>query len=110
MFYALLKWNTSTWDEIHMAVAASQFLAIFYVKQPDGQQVVQSNKDVIQMPTLAVCNRNLKPSICSEFTQNKAAEIGMPQGFLDFARQGILENDESNYVFTYSGFNGMYVA
>ena len=31
----------------------------------------------------------------------------MPQGFLDFlARQGILENtDESNYVFTYSGFS-----
>ena len=118
-----------TGGTMHMAAAASSAatiagIAIFYVKQPDGQQVVQPNKDVIQMPTLGAFARlsKLPPEAIdlfrSVFTQkedddkgkisaSEAAEIGMPQGFLDFlARQGILENtDESNYVFTYSGFS-----
>ena len=65
MFYALLKWNTSTWESqgvrciwrFASSAATIAGVAIFYVKQPDGQQVVQPNKDVIQMPTLGAFAR-----------------------------------------------------
>ena len=51
-----------TGGTMHMAAAASSAatiagVPIFYVKQPDGEQVVQPNKDVIEMSTLGAYTR-----------------------------------------------------
>tara|TARA_Y100000766_G_scaffold23930_1_gene16588 strand:+ start:4207 stop:4941 length:735 start_codon:yes stop_codon:yes gene_type:complete len=118
-----------TGGTMHMAAAASSAatiagVPIFYVKQPDGEQVVQPNKDVIEMSTLGAYTRlsklpaealDLFRSVFTlkeddekgKISASEAANIGMPQGFLDYlTRQRVLEKtDESNYVFTYSGFS-----
>lgn len=118
-----------TGGTMHMAAAASSAatiagVPIFYVKQPDGEQVVQPNKDVIELSTLGAYTRmsKLPPEALDLFrsvftlkeddekgriSASEAANIGMPQGFLDYlTRQRVLEKtDESNYVFTYSGFS-----
>ena len=112
-----------------MAAAASSAATIagvpvFYVKQPEGGQVVQPNKDVIEMPTLGAFNGLSKLPIealelfRSVFTQKEGDEkgyitvsevegIGMPKIVLDYlTRQRMLEKkDSSTYRFTYSGFS-----
>ena len=45
-----------TGGTMHMGIATSvatvQGMQVFYVKQPDGDQVVQPNKDVLLMPNI----------------------------------------------------------
>ena len=118
-----------TGGTMHMAAAASTAATIasvpvFYVKQPEGGQVVQPNKDVIEMPTLGAFSGLSKLPIealelfRSVFTQKEGDEkgyitvsevegIGMPKIVLDYlTRQRMLEKkDSSTYKFTYSGFS-----
>ena len=118
-----------TGGTMHMAAAASSAATIagvpvFYVKQPEGGQVVQPNKDVIEMPTLGAFSRLSKLPIealelfRSVFTQKEGDEkglisvseavgIGMPKTFPDYlTKQRMLEKiDSSKYKFTYSGFS-----
>ena len=114
--YMGITGNFDAYSSCASSAATIAGVAIFYVKQLDGQQVVQPNKDVIQMPTLGafarLINSHPKPSICSDLylrkktirgkiSASEAAEIGMPQVSWFLTRQDILENtDESNYVFT----------
>ena len=118
-----------TGGTMHMAAAAASAaniagVPVFYVKQPDGEQVVQPNKDVIEMPTLGTFSKlsglpvealELFRSVFTEkegeekgnITVREAEGIGMPKNFLDYlTKQRMLENtDSSTYKFTYSGFS-----
>ena len=118
-----------TGGTMHMAAAAASAaniagVPVFYVKQPDGEQVVQPNKDVIEMPTLGTFSTlsglpvealELFRSVFTEkegdekgnITVSEAEGIGMPKNFLDYlTKQRMLENtDPSTYKFTYSGFS-----
>lgn len=118
-----------TGGTMHMAAAAASAATIadvpvFYVKQPDGEQIVQPNKDVIEMPTLGAFSKlsklpiealELFRSVFTEkegedkgnITVSEAGGIGMPKSFLDYlTAQRMLEKiDSSTYEFTYSGFS-----
>lgn len=116
-----------TGGTMHMAAAATtaaniSYAPVFYVKQPNGQQVVQPNKDIIEMPTLAAFNKiiALPPEALHLFAkvagkQTKGEEItlsasdakaiGIPQGFLDHLAdvRVMTKISKSEYVFTNTG-------
>ena len=118
-----------TGGTMHMAAAASSAATIadvpvFYVKQPDGEQVVQPNKDIIEMPSLNAFSKLSKLPVealelfRSVFTEKEedekgnitvaeAGSIGMPKSFLDYltVQRMLTKVDSSTYEFTYSGFS-----
>jgi hypothetical protein len=118
-----------TGGTMHMAAAAATAAAIadvpvFYVKRPDGNQVVQPNKDVIEMPSLSAFSKlssipiealelfrstftNRSGDDQGKISVSDAATIGMPKGFLDYlAGHRILDKiDSSVYKFTYTGLS-----
>lgn len=116
-----------TGGTMHMAAAAASAATIadvpvFYVKQPDGEQVIQPNKDIIEMPTLSAFSKlssmplealELFVSVFTdkegeekgEITVSEAGTIGMPHSYLNFlTKHRVLDRkDESTYRFTYTG-------
>ncbi|MBT5844309.1 MAG: hypothetical protein HOH79_04925 [Euryarchaeota archaeon] len=118
-----------TGGTMHMAAAAASAatmadVPVFYVKHPHGEQVIQPNKDVIEMPTLNAFSKlsRIPPEALELFisvfndkegeergtlTASEARNIGMPPGYLDYlTRHRVLDQiDASTYKFTYSGIS-----
>ena len=116
-----------TGGTMHMAAAAASAatladIPVFYVKQPDGEQIVQPNKDIIEMPTLSAFGSlsvlppnalNLFKSVLTEkegelfgtISISEVENIGMPPSYLDYlvVLRVLNKIDESKYKFTYTG-------
>ena len=116
-----------TGGTMHMAAAAASVatiadIPVFYVKQPDGKQVIQPNKDIIEMPTLSAFSKlssmplealelfvysftEKENGVKGTITVSEAATIGMPPSYLNFLTKHRVLNrvDESTYSFTYNG-------
>tara|TARA_B100000609_G_C17159937_1_gene405588 strand:- start:71 stop:808 length:738 start_codon:yes stop_codon:yes gene_type:complete len=118
-----------TGGTMHMAgvatsVATMQGMQVFYVKQPDGDQVVQPNKDVLLMPNISAFRamRAMPAEIIDMFYTSVTERKGNEQGLLtmeqanaaNLPRQllemyieiGILEHIEKDlYKLTYAGYS-----
>ena len=118
-----------TGGTMHMAgvatsVATMQGLQVFYVKQPDGEQVVQPNKDVLLMPNISAFRamRAMPAEIIDMFytsvveregsdqgllSMEQAKTAGLPRKLLDmYIDIGILELIEKDlYKLTYAGYS-----
>ena len=118
-----------TGGTMHMAgvatsVATMQGMQVFYVKQPDGDQVVQPNKDVLLMPNISAFRamRAMPAEIIDMFYTSVTEREGSEQGLLsmeqaraaNIPRQilemyiniGILELIEKDlYKLTFAGFS-----
>ena len=118
-----------TGGTMHMAgvatsVATMQGMQVFYVKQPDGEQVVQPNKDVLLMPNVSAFRamRAMPAEIIDMFytsvteregneqgllSMEQATAAGLPKEILDmYLEIGILEFIEKDlYKLTYAGFS-----
>ncbi len=116
-----------TGGTMHMAAVAASAATIadvpvFYVKQPDGDQVIQPNKDIIEMPSLSAFSilssmplEALELFVSSftdkdkkekgQITVSDVATVGMPPSYLNYlTKYSVLEQiDESTYTFTYTG-------
>jgi len=116
-----------TGGTMHMAAAAASAativdIPIFYVKQPDGEQVMQPNKDIIEMPSLSAFSQisSIPPPalqlFISAFTEKEGSEkgtvhkseaesIGIPPGYLDLLTElRVLDKiEKSTYKVTYMG-------
>ena len=116
-----------TGGTMHMAAAVTtaaniSYAPLFYVKQPNGLEVVQPQKDVIEMPTLTAFNKImlLPPDALQLFSKvadgalegedinlslADAKEINMPVGFLDHLTEiRVMEKlSKTEYVFTNAG-------
>lgn len=116
-----------TGGTMHMAAAASSAatiadIPVFYVKRPDGNQVIQPNKDIIEMPTLNAFSilsvmpfeaLQLFASTLTEkegnekgkITVSEVATVEMPPHYLKYlSRHRVLDQiDDSTYTFTYMG-------
>jgi len=117
-----------TGGTMHMAAVATSAatmsgIPVFYVKQPDGEQVVQPNKDILMMPNINAFRaiRNMPVEVINFFrsivvdrkdenqgilTKKEAAEAGIPSDYLDYLGiMGVLERiDEDRHKFTYAGW------
>jgi hypothetical protein len=118
-----------TGGTMHMAAAAASAatladIPVFYVKQPDGEQIVQPNKDIIEMPTLSAFGglSGLPPNALELFKSvfaekegeligiisiSEVENIGMPPSYLDYLTSLRVLNkiDKSKYKFTYTGMS-----
>lgn len=118
-----------TGGTMHMAgvatsVATMQGMQVFYVKMPEGEQVVQPNKDVLLMPNVGAFRamRAMPAEIIDMFytsvteregkeqgllTLEQAQGAGIPQEILEMYHHiGILEVIEKDlYKLTYAGFS-----
>ncbi len=118
-----------TGGTMHMAAAAASAatladIPVFYVKQPDGEQIVQPNKDIIEMPTLSAFGGLswLSPDILELFKSvfvekegellgtisiSEVEKVGMPPSYLDYlvVLRVLNKIDESKYKFTYTGMS-----
>tara|TARA_B110000444_G_scaffold261258_1_gene312173 strand:- start:25044 stop:25778 length:735 start_codon:yes stop_codon:yes gene_type:complete len=116
-----------TGGTMHMAAAVStaaniSYAPVFYVKQPSGTEVVQPNKDVIEMPTLTAFNKiMLMPTEALQLfsrvaeavaegedvnlSLSDAKDINMPVEFLDHLTEiRVMEKlSKTEYVFTNAG-------
>jgi len=112
----------------HMAAVATSAatmsgVPVFYVKQPDGEQVVQPNKDVLMMPNINAFRavRNLPIEVIDFFrtlvtdrdgedkgqlTDDEAKMLGIPQQIIGFLHHmGIFERvDKETHKLTYAGW------
>ena len=117
-----------TGGTMHMAAVATSAatmsgVPVFYVKQPDGEQVVQPNKDILMMPNINAFRaiRNMPVEVIDLFrsivvdresdekgilTKNQADEAGIPSHFIDYLRiMGMLDQlDEDTHKLTYAGW------
>ena len=114
----------------HMAAVATSAatmsgISVFYVKQPDGDQVVQPNKDVLLMPNINAFRavRNMPVEVIElmraavmdqtssdeqgVITRDQADGAGIPRDYMGFlCMMGVLEQmDETRYRLTYSGWS-----
>lgn len=114
----------------HMAAVATSAatmsgISVFYVKEPDGEQVVQPNKDVLLMPNInafrAIRNMPvevielLRASVMDRtssedqgvMTRDEADKAGIPNDYMGFlCLMGVLEQlNETRYKLTYSGWS-----
>jgi hypothetical protein len=118
-----------TGGTMHMAAAAASAatladIPVFYVKQPDGEQIVQPNKDIIEMPTLSAFGglSGLPPNVLELFKSvfaekegefigtisiSEVEKVGMPPSYLDYLTSLRVLNkiDKSKYKFTYTGMS-----
>ena len=118
-----------TGGTMHMAgvatsVATMQGMQVFYVKQPDGDQVVQPNKDVMLMPNISAFRamRAMPAEIIDMFYTSVTEREGSEQGLLSMEQAkdasiprqildmyidiGILELIEKDlYKLTYAGYS-----
>lgn len=115
-----------TGGTMHMAAAATSIagivgIPVFYVKKPNENEVVQPNKDVIEMPTLngfqALGNAPSEAIImlfqCLQkedeeqgiITHDDANSIEMPLGYLSMLQVMRVVNkyDENSFKLTFSG-------
>jgi hypothetical protein len=117
-----------TGGTMHMAAVATSAatmsgVPVFYVKQPDGKQVVQPNKDVLMMPNINAFRaiRNLPVEVIDYFrslvidkqgeqkgllTDDEAEKLGIPPHIIAFLHHmGIFESvDEETHKLTYAGW------
>jgi hypothetical protein len=117
-----------TGGTMHMAAVATSAatmsgVPVFYVKQPDGDQVVQPNKDVLMMPNINAFRaiRNLPVEVIDYFrslvidkegehkgilTDDEAEKLGIPSQIIGFLHHmGIFESiDEETHKLTYAGW------
>jgi hypothetical protein len=118
-----------TGGTMHMAAVAASAatiadIPVFYVKQPDGEQVIQPRKDIIEMPTMSAFTKlsNIPIEALDFFnsmftekegdekgriTKSEAEIFGMPRGFLNYlTMHRVLDQiDKSTYEFTYTGIS-----
>ena len=117
-----------TGGTMHMAAVATSAatmsgIPVFYVKQPDGEQVVQPNKDILMMPNINAFRaiRNMPVEVINFFrsvvvdrndeeqgilTKEEAEEVGIPLDYLDYLGiMGVLERiDKDRHKLTYAGW------
>ena len=117
-----------TGGTMHMAAVATSAatmngIPVFYVKQPDGEQVVQPNKDILMMPNINAFRaiRNMPVEVINFFrsivvdrkdedqgilTKEEAGKAGIPLDYLEFlVIMGVLERiDEDRHKLTYAGW------
>ena len=117
-----------TGGTMHMAAVATSAatmsgIPVFYVKQPDGEQVVQPNKDILMMPNINAFRaiRNMPVEVINFFrsvvvdrndeeqgilTKEEAEEVGIPLDYLDYLGiMGVLERiDQDRHKLTYAGW------
>lgn len=118
-----------TGGTMHMAgvatsVATMQGMQVFYVKQPDGEQIVQPNKDVLLMPNISAFRamRAMPAEIIDMFytsvteregskqgllTMEQAKKASLPRQLLEmYVDIGILERiEDDSYKLTFAGFS-----
>lgn len=123
--YLGITGGTTHMAAVATSVATMSGISVFYVKQPEGEQVVQPNKDVLLMPNInafrAVRNMPvevielLRAAVMDQtssdeqgvITRDEADGVGIPRDYLGFlCMMGVLEQlNETRYRLTYSGWS-----